>query len=127
MSLESALTAIVSPIFAGKFNWDVLPDGGTTNVKFCIAQQVGGKEDWYIDKDDEKTHRHARIQFDIWSKTRAEASALAKQLSDAIRAMPHATEAYGAPVFEYQEDLKLYGARQDFGIWYPFADGGGGP
>lgn len=118
MSLESTLKDVLGQLVDGRATPDVVAE----NSKFpCITyQQVGGKAGWYAEQQ-LPSHLHARVQVNVWAKTRAEANELARQAEAAIctSASLKASESIGALVAEYQEQLALYGTRQDFGVWFP--------
>lgn len=116
MSIEASLYTLLGSLVGGRCWPDVMPDGNTT-FPFIVYQQVGGVAMEYmdqtlLDKD------HARIQVLVWSKTRLEASSIARSAREALLGSSLAVETYGAPVSEYDEALKLYGSRTDYGIWY---------
>lgn len=116
MSLEAKLKALLGPLVAGRTYPDVTPDKPV--FPLIVYQGAGGKEQWYVEgKRREK--RHQRVQFYVWSATRAEASAIADQISTLLCESDFpAVEPYGAPVSLYEEAIKKYGTRQDFGIWF---------
>lgn len=110
---RSVLLAI--SILDGRVYPDVPPDAPT--YPLVIYQQVGGAAEWFLEKA-LPDHENARIQVYVWSKARAEANAIARQVEAAICGSSYAAQPYGAFTALYEEDLKLYGARQDFGIWH---------
>ena len=115
MSLEAQIKSALASIASGRIHADVTPD---KPVFPCVVfQQVGGDvlnplECVVPDKD------HARVQVWVWSKTRLEASSVARQARVALVEGDLKAYAYSAPVSEYNDALKLYGARCDYGIWY---------
>jgi hypothetical protein len=78
---------------------------------------VGGQAIDYVSKAI-PDHDHARVQVWVWSKARLQASQIARQARAAIIGSALAAQTYGAPVSEHLEELKLYGSRTDFGVWY---------
>jgi len=116
MSFEGDFRSILLPLAGGRVYPDVSPDAPT--YPLIIYQQVGGSAGWYVEKA-LPDHENSRIQVYVWSKTRAEASLIARQVEAAICASPFPAEPYGAFTALYEEDLKLCGTRQDFGIWHP--------
>jgi len=119
MTLDEYLTSLLNPLFANRVHWDVTPEGIVVTSPIAILQQIGGKEEWYIDKDLKKSHRHARIQITCWGRRRVEISEMSKTVSDTIR-LDNAmvSEPYGAATSLYEETGKLYGFRQQFGLWF---------
>lgn len=116
MSYEAALVALLEPLVDGR----VYPDEATTQQDgaYMLYQQVGGEAVQYL----EPVHpglRHARVQLQVWSSSRAGTNDLARQAEQALVEHPTLRAyVYGAAVSRYESDLRLYGAMQDFGIWY---------
>lgn len=115
MSLESDLRTALLPLAGGRVYPDTTPDAPTFPV--VIYQQVGGEAFDYAEGKVPDAE-HARVQVTVWSKTRVEASLIARQARKALVEGPLRAETYGAPVSDYNEALKLYGNRTDYGIWY---------
>ncbi|CAB3704652.1 DUF3168 domain-containing protein [Achromobacter piechaudii] len=116
MSLEGKLKAVLAPLVAGRLFPDVTPD--KPEFPLIVYQGVGGSEQWYVEgKRREK--RHQRVQIHVWATSRLEASGIADLIGTALceSGFP-AVEPYGAPSSLYEEAIKKYGTRQDFGIWY---------
>lgn len=65
------------------------------------------------------SHKHARVQINVWAKSRAQASTIARQVENAICESTIIAEPYGALTASFEELVGLYGTRQDFGIWFP--------
>jgi hypothetical protein len=118
MSFEADFIALLNPLVGGKVFFDSTPDGFLPNVDRIIVQQVGGKEAWYVDQS-LPSHKHARMQVFVWTTDRLTASPLARLVAKTIAESAFVAEPYGAPASEHQPVLKLFGSRQDFGIWYP--------
>lgn len=115
MSLEATLYSLLGPLVGNRCYPDVTPDGAA--FPLIVYQQVGGTAFDYVegtvpDKD------NARMQVHVWSKTRKEASSIARAARVALVECAMKATTLAAPVSLYDADLKLYGARQDFGIWY---------
>jgi Protein of unknown function (DUF3168). len=124
MSFETDLIDKYGAIFGGRLWHDTAPDDFNPNAApdvFCIMQQVGGTDRWYVDNT-LPGMQNARMQFFVWGPRRIEVSdaarALRKAVADSI-AINWVTSPLGAAVNDYNEVLKLRGARQDFGFWYP--------
>ncbi|QYJ20181.1 DUF3168 domain-containing protein [Achromobacter sp. ES-001] len=116
MSLEAKLKTLLGPLVDGRAYADVAPDKPV--FPLIVYQGAGGIEQWYVEgKRREK--RHQRMQLYVWSSSRAEASAIADAIGTALCESDFpAVEPYGAPVSLYEEAIKKYGTRQDFGIWF---------
>lgn len=116
MSLESNIKTLLGPLVSGRCWPDVMPDGKGT-FPCIVYQAVGGRALDYMegtipDKD------HARVQVVVWAKTRLEASQIARQARVALVGSDMAVQTYGAPTSLHEPELKLYGARTDYGCWY---------
>jgi len=114
MGLEASIKTTLASIAGGRVYPDAPPDNPV--YPCVIYQQVGGDVLNPLDCSDPGMD-HARVQIWVWSKTRLEASSVMRQVRIALTGTLKAY-AYAAPVSEYQDALKLYGARTDFGVWY---------
>jgi len=114
MALEASIKTALASVAGGRVYPDTTPD----NVTFpCVVyQQVGGDVLNPLECVDPNLD-HARMQVWVWSKTRLEASTVMRQVRTALMGSLKAY-AYSAPVSNYDDVLKLYGARTDFGVWY---------
>lgn len=115
MSLEATLYTLLGPLIGGRCYPDVSPDGAT--LPLIIYQQVGGQAVDFVegkvpDKD------NARVQVHVWSKTRLEASQIARSARVALVEGTAKASTQGAAVSLYDDALKLYGSRQDFSVWF---------
>jgi hypothetical protein len=124
MSFETDLIALLTPLFPTKRVWfDTTPDGIDLSAgMFCIIQQVGGDDRWYVDNTPHD-FANARLQFTVWGPTtRSAISDKMRELRTEIMAANSATLItlpQGAPVSDYNDVLKLRGAHQSYGFWYP--------
>lgn len=118
MSFEADLRALILPITTRCYP-DVTPD--TPVFPLAIYQQVGGQAYAYVEKK-LPDHKHARIQITVWGDSRLAVNVMARSIEKAIIESDFAAEAYGAFVALYEPEIKKYGARQDYGIWYPDPD-----
>ena len=115
MSLESTLYSLLGPLVGGRCYPDVSPDGAA--FPLIVYQQVGGQAIDYVegkvaDKD------NARVQVQVWSKTRVDASQFARAARVALVEGDAKAATLGAAVSLHDDAVNLYGARQDFGLWY---------
>lgn len=115
MSLEATVRTALLSLCGGRIYPDAPPDAMT--LPLIVYQQVGGTavefmEGAVSDKD------HARVQVVVWSRTRLEASDIARQAR--VLLVEGATKAttYAAPVSLYDEATKYYGNRTDYGLLY---------
>lgn len=116
MSLEATITALLEGLVDGRLYPDVGPD--TSVYPFITYQQVGGRSLQYLEKT-LPGHEHARLQVNVWAKTRLEANQLARAVAHALVQSPMPCETYGAFAAIYEPAIKKYGTRQDFGLWHP--------
>lgn len=81
---------------------------------YCIYQQIGGRPSNAICGNTDK--QNARVQFVVWSKRRKEANSLMRQ-AEAKLIEDLGAVSLGSLTAIYDEETKLYGARQDLSIW----------
>lgn len=115
MSLEATLYSLLGPLVGGRCYPDTIPDKPT--FPLIVYQQVGGQAVEYVEQA-MADQDNARVQVWIWAKTRIEASSIAHQARAAIIGSAVQANTLAAPVSTYDEDMKLYGARTDFSVWY---------
>lgn len=115
MSLEAALFSLLGPLVGGRCYPDTAPDLAT--FPLIIYQQVGGVAVEFLDQT-LADKDNARMQVMVWAKTRAEVSSIARQAREAVIGSALQAKTLVAPVSLYEQELKLYGSRTDFGIWY---------
>lgn len=95
---------------------DVAPQGSAK--PYITFQQVGGQAvnmlaSVVVGK------RNARFQVNCWDTNRLSVANLARQVEDAIASSTTLRGfVLGAMTAIFEEDLLLYGTRQDFSIWY---------
>ena len=115
MSLEATLKSLLGPVVSGRCYPDTVPDNPV--FPLIVYQGVGGVAVEYVEQviaDKE----NSRVQVWVWSKSRPEASTVARQARAAIIGSALQANTLAAPVSTYDEAMKLYGARADFSIWY---------
>ncbi len=127
MSVESTVFNALKALVANRVFPDIAPP--LTVRPYITYQQVGGKSVNFLAQGAEvqtgsppaplfPDKANARIQINVWADTRAQASALAKQVEDALRALTALqTTVEGAPIANYEADTKLRGSIQDFSFW----------
>lgn len=115
MSVESDLFGVLGSLVSNRVYPDVAPLGAT--LPYVTYQQVGGAPANFLAGIPNK--RNGRFQINVWAATRLAAATLIRQVEDAVRASAalNATTEGGA-VADYEPETKLYGARQDFSIWF---------
>jgi hypothetical protein len=98
----------------------VFPDTAPQGVAkpYITYQQVGGQAVNLLESTT-AGKRNARIQVNCWDVNRQSVANLARAVEDAITSST-TLRGYvlGAMTAVFEEDLLLYGTRQDFSIWY---------
>lgn len=115
MSLEATIKTLLGPLVGGRCSSDTIPDNPT--FPLIVYQQVGGVAVEYVEQAIADMD-NARVQVWVWSRSRPEASTIARQVREAIIGSALQANTLAAPVSTYDEAMKLYGARTDFSIWY---------
>lgn len=115
MSVEDTIEKLLAPLVSDRVYPDTTPDRPA--FPLIIYQQVGGSAGWYVDGT-MPDHKNARLQLHVWAKTRTEASDIARRVENTICASHLVARPFGAFVSTYNDVLKIYGTRQDFGISY---------
>lgn len=117
MTVEADLFNVLSGLVPAT---RVYPDVAPQSVAkpYITYQQVGGQsvntlESAVVGK------RNARFQVNCWDVSRLNVATLARQVEDAI-ASSTVVRGYvlGAMTAIFEQDLLLYGTRQDFSVWY---------
>lgn len=116
MSFKSELRDLLIANVCPRVYPRVTPD--VPNFPLIIYQQVGGEAYAYVEKK-LPDHKHARMQLTFWAKDSEEAGDLARATEKLLIESEWPAEAYGAVTDLYEQKLKIYGERQDYGIWYP--------
>lgn len=115
MSFEAELRALLLTVVPRVYA-DVTPD--VPVFPLAVYQQVGGEAYAYVEKR-LPDHKHSRMQIVVWSDERIDANNKARAIEKKLIESDLVVEAYGAFVGLYEPAIKKYGARQDYGIWYP--------
>ena len=114
--LRNILAAIVPRVYP-----DVAPQPLPAGP-YVVYQQAGGRAINPLSVThaaDLPDLRHARMQITVWATTRAAANTASRQIEDALRlATAFTAQPLGAMTADHDPDTGLYGARQDFSIWY---------
>lgn len=117
MTIDAALFALLGSLVSKRCYPDITPPGA--DFPLIVYQTVGGESMEFLERRLPDCE-HYRIQVHCWAKTRLQASSLALQVRQQI--IEHGTafasaKTLGQRAALYEESLKLYGTRQDFGIW----------
>ena len=126
MTYHARLEELLQPVFGQHIYPDAMPSGFRPLAPALVYQQVGGVDAWYVDHTLPE-YQNARLQFFVWGEYRYEVALKMEELratmANAVNLnIGFITEPFGAPVDDYNEVLKLRGARQDFGLWYKSPD-----
>ncbi|USY23949.1 DUF3168 domain-containing protein [Alcaligenes sp. 1735tsa3] len=117
MTIDAALFALLESLVSKRCYPDITPPGA--DFPLIVYQTVGGESQEFLERRLPDCENY-RVQVHCWAKTRLQVSALALQVREQI--IEHGTafataKTLGQRVALYDEKLKLYGTRQDFGIW----------
>lgn len=115
MTVEGEIVRALAGLVEGRVYPDTAPEG--VRLPFIVYQQVGGAPLEFLAGVPDK--KNGRFQIEVWSKRRAEASGLIRQIEDIVRTDSTllGTTLAGA-LATYDDVLNWYGARQDFSIWF---------
>ncbi len=114
MTIETSLKSVVGPLLTGGLWPDVAPY--TTTTPYATYTQVGGDAINYLNGA-VPGRRYARIQINVWAKTREQANTVMGTIEDAVRASPLNATVLGALIARYNEIDGNRGAQQDFGFF----------
>lgn len=114
MTVEADLYNVLKVICPRSFP-DIAPT--STAKPYVTYQQIGGQVINPI-SNEVPNKQNGEFQINVWSSTRAEASAIALQIEAALRqATVFVARPLSAPASDYDHDMLVYGSRQDFSIW----------
>lgn len=110
--IKAAAPEVVTPSGMGRIYEDFAP--ASTPRPYVTFQFIGGRAINPIDNTI-PSERMPDVQVNVWADTRAQA----KRIALAIEAGMHAATAfkatrYAEPANDYDADIPVYGARQDF-------------
>lgn len=113
MTAEAVVYGALQALASGSVFPDIAP--AATPAPWVTYQSVGGVDYATVDSETPSLF-NSRMQINVWSKTRAEAASIMKQVyaalvNPAVKGVP-----VGAPVSTFEADTLLYGSRLDFSI-----------
>lgn len=115
MTVETDIKALLNSLVASRVFPDVAPNA--TPRPYITYQQAGGHAVAFLGRE-VPSKKHGHFQVNVWSDTRAEASAISLQIESAfILTTAFQASAVGAPTAHVDDDAGYYGSRQDFSIW----------
>jgi Asp-tRNA(Asn)/Glu-tRNA(Gln) amidotransferase A subunit family amidase len=114
MTIEADLFTVLSAVTPRVFP-DFAPVD--TTRPYVTYQQIGGLPVNYVNQE-LADNKNGEFQINVWGDTRMEVSALMLQIEAALRAAAaFVAEPMSQPVSDYDHDVPVYGARQDWTIW----------
>lgn len=111
--LEADLFTKLSTLVSGRVYPDV---ASTATMPYITYQQIGGTPVNFLEAES-SSKKNARMQINVWSKTRLEASTIIRQVEDLMVQTPLFGTVEGGAESTYEPDTKKYGSRQDFSFW----------
>lgn len=117
MSIESTLKTRLRALCSDRAWPDFRPPGVSQARPFITWQQIGGRTISFLEGG-HPGKRNARVQINVWADDRETANTLMRAVEVDLLTANRTTEAIGALTALYEPEMKLYGARQDFSIWF---------
>jgi hypothetical protein len=115
MTIEAKIYSALSPLVGGRVFPDVAPL--TTVRPYIVYNQVGGEVLSYLENT-VPTKQNGRFQLNVWADTRATCAAVMLQVETAlVTSTTMQARPISAPVGDFDNDMDLFGAMQDFTIW----------
>ena len=114
--LEHDILDLLRPLVDGRAYFDQAPT--RVAAPYVVLSQVGGEAFQYVDPS-RPSHKHARLQVNVWARDRPSANTLARLIEDAMASSELNCEVNGAMQSLFEPDVSTgYGTRQDFSFWY---------
>jgi len=115
MTVEEQIYSLLKDLVSGR----VFPDVAdvATPRPYITFQQIGGDVPTYVEQA--LTNKENSIfQINVWADSRLAAKFIAKQIeSTLIASSALQVTIESAPRSDYDEDMNIFGASQDFNIW----------
>jgi hypothetical protein len=116
MTIEEMIYAVLRGLAGGRVFPDVAPEN--TATPYITYQAVGGEVMNFL-SGDRPDKALTRMQINVWSETRIEASALGAQVEDAVRAAVNLQpQVLTGRVATYDETTQYRGTMQDFNLFH---------
>lgn len=116
MTIEELVRQALGDLAGGRIFPDFAPAG--TVPPFITYQVVGGKPINFL-TGDRPDRTNARVQINVWSKSRLDASVLGAEVEDAIRvAVMLQPEVLTGRNSTFDEETQYRGTMQDFSLFY---------
>lgn len=116
MSLETRLKTLLRPLVTNRAWPDFRPSASVKTTPFITWQQIGGETISFLEGG-HPGKRNARVQINVWASDRETANTLMRTVEVALLNEARSTSALGALTALYEQDMALYGARQDYSLW----------
>ena len=114
MSIESSLVTLLKAICPRVYT-DFAPV--LTQRPYVTFQGIGGEVINTLENS-VPNKRNAVIQVNVWADTRVSANTVIQQIEDAIRtSSSFIGRPQSAPINDFDADIPVYRAMQDFSIW----------
>lgn len=115
MTVENDIFSALKSLCANRVYPDIAPANAAK--PYVTFTQIGGEVVNLIE-DAVVTVKNGRFQFNVWGTTRAQCSALILQIEEALVVSPlFQARPIGAARSDYDYDMALFGAMQDFSVW----------
>lgn len=115
MSFESDVYAVLKSVCIRSFP-DIAP--ASTQRPYITYQMFGGDVINPLNNSS-PGKRNTYLQVNVWSSTRLEANNMSRQIEEAMRAATaFNARPQSALSSDYDPDVPVYGAAQDFSCWY---------
>jgi hypothetical protein len=111
--LEADLFTKLSTLVSGRVYPDV---ASSATMPYITYQQIGGTPVNFLGAES-SSKKNARIQINVWSATRLQASTIIRQVEDLMVQTPLFGTVESGAESTYEEATKKYGSRQDFSFW----------
>lgn len=115
--LEQAIFALLGPLVDGRCYPDATPDD--PQFPLIVYQVVGGQAHEFLDRTLPTTENY-RVQVFCWSRSRIDTRTLQREVRRLLIEQGKvfdSAQTQGQAINLYEEQLRLYGTRQDFSIW----------
>jgi hypothetical protein len=90
----------------------------STTRPYVTYQQIGGDVINPL-ANEAPGKRNSELQITVWSSTRAESLQVSRAIEDAMRlATAFQARPIAAAVADYDAEIPVFGARQDFSVWH---------
>lgn len=115
MTVESDLYDTLKGLVSNRAFPDFAPVA--TVRPYITYQQVGGEAIGFMERA-MPSKKNGLYQVNVWGDNRAQCAALILQVEQAlVTATVFQATAERAPISEFDADVPVYGAHQDFSIW----------